>query len=182
MRSSVVRDNDDPLRFAKHFFGSGFFWCGALRGLSRDRGRGWNRLRGGSRPACRVRGAGRRGRNLAPHRRRERLSRFFVACFFEDRLHQCPDRFPSPAGILELRIAWKFRVPPKPGQLVQAIHALRRIASPDEVGLFGAHKIKGVAGAIFPFSFGDDKHRLGLLSQRWRLMPICTTIMAWRGR
>ena len=24
MRSSVVRDNDEPLRFAKHFFGSGF--------------------------------------------------------------------------------------------------------------------------------------------------------------
>jgi hypothetical protein len=40
MRSSVVRENDDPLRFAKHFFGSGFFRRGALRALSRNRERG----------------------------------------------------------------------------------------------------------------------------------------------
>jgi hypothetical protein len=33
MRSSVVRENDDPLRFAKHFFGSGFFRRGATRAL-----------------------------------------------------------------------------------------------------------------------------------------------------
>ena len=40
IRSDVVRDNDHPLRFAKHLFGSRFFWCGDLRGLSRNRGRG----------------------------------------------------------------------------------------------------------------------------------------------
>ena len=50
-----------------------FFRCGALRALSRDRGRVWCRLRGGSRPACRSRGAGRRSRNSVPHRRRESI-------------------------------------------------------------------------------------------------------------
>ncbi len=45
----------------------------ALRGLSPNRGRGWSRLRGGSRPACRSRGAGRTSRRLAPHRRRESI-------------------------------------------------------------------------------------------------------------
>ena len=48
-------------------FGSGNFWCGALHGLSRDRGRGSCRLRGGSRPT-RRRGAGRRSPSAAPHR------------------------------------------------------------------------------------------------------------------
>ena len=40
MRSSVVRENDHPLRFAKHFSGSGFLRRGALHGLNRNRGRG----------------------------------------------------------------------------------------------------------------------------------------------
>jgi hypothetical protein len=46
IRSDVVRDNDQPLRVAKSLFwqclcfGSAFFWCGDLRGLSRNRGRG----------------------------------------------------------------------------------------------------------------------------------------------
>ncbi len=30
MRSSVVRENDHPVGFAKHFFGSGFFFGAAL--------------------------------------------------------------------------------------------------------------------------------------------------------
>ena len=41
MRSSVVRENGHPLRFAEHFFRQRFFfWRGALRGLNRRRGRG----------------------------------------------------------------------------------------------------------------------------------------------
>ena len=40
IRSDVVRENDDPLRFAKHFFGSGFLRRSALHGLNRNRGRG----------------------------------------------------------------------------------------------------------------------------------------------
>ena len=53
-------------------FGSGF-WCGSLSGFSRNRGRGWNRLRGGSRPVCRSRCAGRTTRSPAPHRRPESI-------------------------------------------------------------------------------------------------------------
>ena len=40
IRSDVVRESDDPLRFAKHFFGSGFLRRSALHGLNRNRGRG----------------------------------------------------------------------------------------------------------------------------------------------
>ena len=60
-----------PLGQALFFeiFGSGNFGCGALRGVSRSRGRGWNRLRGGFRLAFGMGGAGRTGRNPAPHRR-----------------------------------------------------------------------------------------------------------------
>jgi len=53
-----------PLAPALFFeiFGSGIYWCGALRGISRDQGRGWGRLRGGSRPTGWRRGAGRTDR------------------------------------------------------------------------------------------------------------------------
>ena len=54
----VVSEHGGPLRFAKHFFGSGFFWRGALRGLSRDRGRGWNRLPRDQAPAWSRTGLG----------------------------------------------------------------------------------------------------------------------------
>ena len=40
IRSDVVRENDDPIRCAKHFFGSGFLRRSALHGLNRNRGRG----------------------------------------------------------------------------------------------------------------------------------------------
>ena len=76
-----------------------FFWRGALRGLSRNRGRGWNRLRGGSRPACQSRGAGRTGRRMAPHRRGESIREWPTTAVRWAR------RFDSPApfGGLSLR-------------------------------------------------------------------------------
>ena len=73
MRCGDGREHGRPLRFAKHFPGSGSFSRGALRCLSRNRGRGWNRLRGGSRPVCRSRCAGRTTRSPAPHRRPESI-------------------------------------------------------------------------------------------------------------
>ena len=99
MRSSVGRENEDPFRCAKHSFGSGFFRRGALRGLSRNRGRGWNRLRGGSRPACQSRGAGRTGRRLAPHHRRESIRGWPAAAVRWARRVDSP----APFGGLSLR-------------------------------------------------------------------------------
>ena len=40
IRSDVVRENEDPIRCAKHFSGSGFLRRSALHGLNRNRGRG----------------------------------------------------------------------------------------------------------------------------------------------
>jgi hypothetical protein len=55
MRSSVARVHGRPLRWDKLYFrkflAAVFFLLGALRGISPNRGRGWNRLRGGSRPS-----------------------------------------------------------------------------------------------------------------------------------
>jgi hypothetical protein len=174
MRSIVVRESGHPLRFAKHFSGSGFFRRGALRGLSRNRGRGWNRLRGGSRPACRSRGAGRTGRRLAPHRRRESIPGSPATAARWAR------RFDSPApfGGLSLRAPASpaSKTPPRP----------RRFSmSKDGAG--------GGGMAMFSFPPGDAERRnagkpntpapTDAAAAVWRkLRRECGTGISWRGR
>ena len=174
MRSSVVPDNERQLRFAKSFSGTGSFWRGALRGLKPRRGRGWNRLRGGSRPACQSRGAGRTGRRLAPHRRRESIRGW------PGTVARWARRFDSPApfGGLSLRApaSRPSKTPPLP----------RRFSmSKDGAGDGGM--------AMFSFPPGDAERRSAgkpntpaptdAAAAVWRkLRRECGTGILWRGR
>ena len=57
----------------------------------------------------------------------------------EDRLDQLPDRTPLAIVTQKCRVVGQLCRAPQPGQLIELILPLARVASPDEVCLFGAH-------------------------------------------